>query len=206
MGGRGSQLPGRREPQSAQSWHASQPEYSLPSPPSSQSPSLANVHVFMHVPPPGGCARAQRRWWHTRARAQANNAVRRRFDHAAARAGSMRARKAQQRCGVQGARNASCMMGKSSIATVILGTHPRWWRIGRWRRVVAVRIRVRRSWRPVAVGAWATVGTVGTRSAALILSAMAAIIALSAATRVGSREVSKRSVRFAGKFSPSSLP
>ena len=114
----------------------------------------------------GGCARAQRRWWHTRARAQANNAVRRRFDHAAARAGSMRARRLNGGAACRGARNASCMMGKSSIATVILGTHPRWWRIGRWRRVVAVRIRVRRSWRPVAVGAWATVGTVGTRSAA----------------------------------------
>ena len=109
------------------------PEYSLPRR-RRRSRCRANVHVFMHVPPPGGCARAQRRWWHTRARAQANNAVRRRFDHAAARAGSMRARKAQQRCGVQGARNASSMMGKSSIATVILGTHPRWWRIGRWRR------------------------------------------------------------------------
>ena len=54
LGGRGSQLPGSREPQSAQSWQASHEPYSLPLPPSSQSPSCANWHVFMHVPPPGG--------------------------------------------------------------------------------------------------------------------------------------------------------
>ena len=48
-----SQLPGSRSPQSAQSWHGVQLAYSEPSPPSSQSPSLAKMHVFRHVPLPG---------------------------------------------------------------------------------------------------------------------------------------------------------
>ena len=43
-----------RGPQSAQSVQGKQIAYSLPAPPSSQSPSEAKMHVLTHVPEPGG--------------------------------------------------------------------------------------------------------------------------------------------------------
>ena len=46
--------PASRGPQSAQSWQGPHDEYSEPRPPSSQSPSEANTHVFRQVPEPGG--------------------------------------------------------------------------------------------------------------------------------------------------------
>ena len=46
--------PATRGPQSKQSVHGVQKPYSPPGPPSSQSPSVAKMHVLTHVPEPGG--------------------------------------------------------------------------------------------------------------------------------------------------------
>ena len=53
-GGDGRKTQLVRGPQSAQSVHAAQIEYSPPAPPSSQSPSEAKRQVFTQVPEPGG--------------------------------------------------------------------------------------------------------------------------------------------------------
>ena len=53
-GGPGAKPHPERGPQSSQSVHAVHVLNSEPSPPSSQSPSDANAHVFTHVPEPGG--------------------------------------------------------------------------------------------------------------------------------------------------------